>query len=91
MTKKALMEQLAERRELIDQAGSMGAPAGDLDGNQLQALDRADKIAIDMAGTKPRVKEDVLALARLVQDLAGTPIIRLAARQVVTGIETIWR
>ena len=90
MHKNALMRQLVERRELMAEIVRMDNPEADLDGRRFQLLQRADHFAIAIAKTSPHCREDVLALAELVYDLAGTPVIRRAASHVVYGVREIW-
>ena len=90
MQKNALMRQLAERRELMAELVRLNYPQADLDDHRFQLLQRADHFAIAIARTSPHCREDVLALAELTYDLAGTPIIRRAASHVLLGIRTLW-
>lgn len=90
MPENALMRQLAERRELMAELVRMDNPQVDMDQYRFQLLQRADHFAIAIARASPHCREDVLALAELVYDLAGTPVIRRAASHIVLGIRTIW-
>ena len=90
MHKNALMRQLAQRRELMTELARLNNPEADRDQHRFNLLQRADHFAIQIAKTSPHSKEDVLALAELTYDLAGTPVIRRAASHVVLGIKEIW-
>ena len=90
MTKNALQRQLAERRELMAGLIRMDNPQADIDQHRFILLQRADHFAIQIASTPPHCRDDVLALAELTYDLAGTPVIRRAASHVVLGIKTVW-
>ena len=90
MPENALMRQLAERRELMAELVRLDNPQADLDQYRFQLLQQADHFAIAIARTSPHCREDVLALAELTYDLAGTPIIRRAASHIVLGIRTLW-
>lgn len=79
MHENALMRQLVERRELMAELVRMDNPQADLDRHRFGLLQRADHFAIQIARTSPHCRDDVLALAELVYDLAGTPVIRRAA------------
>lgn len=69
----------------------MDKPQADLDGRHFETLQRADHFAIAIARASPHSREDVLAIAELVYDLAGTPVIRRAASHVVAGIKELWK
>ena len=90
MAQNALLRQLAQRRELMAELVRLDNPQADLDGNRFNLLQRADHFAIQIASTSPHCREDVLALAELTYDLAGTPVIRRAASRVVFGIRNVW-
>ena len=90
MSENALMRQLAERRELMAELVRLDHPQADLDNHRFEILQRADHFAMAIAKVSPHSRGDVLALAGLVYDLAGTPVIRRAASHVVLGIETLW-
>lgn len=90
MHQNALMRQLAERRELMAELVRMDNTQADLDQYRFELLQRADHFAIAIARTSPHCREDVLALAELTFDLAGTPVIRRAAGHVVFGIKNLW-
>ncbi|MDH3663953.1 MAG: hypothetical protein OEU92_28725 [Alphaproteobacteria bacterium] len=90
MHENALMRQLAERRELMAELVRLDNPQAELDQYQFELLQRADHFAIAIARTSPHCREDVLALAELTYDLAGTPVIRRAASHIVLGIRTLW-
>lgn len=90
MHEKALTRQLAERRELMAELVRLDNPQADLDQYRFELLQRADHFAIAIARTSPHNREDVLAIAELVYDLAGTPVIRRAASHLVYGIRTLW-
>jgi len=92
MSENALMRQLAERRELMAELVRLDNPMADLDQHRFQLLQRADHfaIAIAIARASPHCRDDVLAIAELTYDLAGTPIIRRAASHVLLGIKTLW-
>jgi|GEM_PF-5248412 len=91
MQENALMRQLAERRELMAELVRLDNPQADLDGRRFEILQRADHFAIAIAKVSPHSREDVLAIAELVYDLAGTPVIRRAASHVVYGVKELWR
>jgi len=86
----ALMRQLAERRELMVELVRLDNPQADLDRHRFDLLQRADHFAIQIASTSPHCRDDVLALAELTYDLAGTPVIRRAASHIVLGIKNVW-
>lgn len=90
MNENALLRQLAQRRELMAELVRLNHPQADLDQHRFLLLQRADHFAIAIAKTSPHCRRDVLALAELVYDLAGTPVIRRAASHVVYGIREIW-
>ena len=90
MQTNALMRQLEERRELMAELVRLDSPSADLDDHRFLLLQRADHFAIAIAKTPPHCREDVLAIAELVYDLAGTPVIRRAASQVVYGVKELW-
>ena len=90
MSENALMRQLAERRALMTKLVRLDHPQADLDKHRFGLLQRADHFAIAIARTSPHSREDVLALAELVYDLAGTPVIRRASSHVVFGIRNHW-
>ena len=90
MSENALMRQLAERRELMAELVRLDNPMADLDQHRFQLLQRADHFAIAIARASPHCRDDVLAIAELTCDLAGTPVIRRAASHVLLGIKTLW-
>lgn len=90
MPENALMRQLAERRELMAELVRLDNPMADLDQHRFQLLQRADHFAIAIARASPHCRDDVLAIAELTYDLAGTPVIRRAASHVLLGIKTLW-
>ncbi len=90
MPENALMRQLAQRRKLMAKLVRMDNPQADLDRNRFILLQRADHFAIHIASTSPHCREDVLALAELAYDLAGTPVIRRAASHIVFGVRNVW-
>ena len=90
MSESVLMRQLAERRELMAELVRLDNPLADLDQHRFQLLQRADHFAIAIARASPHCRDDVLAIAELTYDLAGTPVIRRAASHVLLGIKTLW-
>lgn len=91
MHENALMRQLVERRELMAELIRLDNPLADLDQHRFQLLQRADHFAIAIARASPPCREDVLAIAELTYDLAGTPVIRRAASHVLLGMKSLWK
>lgn len=90
MPENRLMRQLAERRELMAELVRLNNPQADLDNRRFELLQRADHFAIAIAKVSPHSRDDVLAIAELVYDLSGTPVIRRAASHIVLGVRTLW-
>jgi hypothetical protein len=85
-----LFRQLALWRELMEELVRLENPLGDLDGHRYELLRRADELSMSIASTLPADRLDVLALAELTHELAGTPVIRRASGHVILGIKTLW-